>query len=141
MERSRHGEGRDYTSQPLSPGGKVEQHLTTEPPMLEASAADVADGEALDTPTIPGYLTLELDVSDIQVFTSEADTASTQPYRELYRRQDSAISSLDALEFFEPGESTTPGYLTLEIDCNASGDDALWRSSENAESDEPRGQT
>jgi hypothetical protein len=47
--------------------------------------------------------------------------------------------SLDAPELFEPEESTPPGYLTLEIDLNALGEAALWSSSNNATSDEPRG--
>jgi len=84
MERSRRGEGNDHTSQPLSPVGEADQRLTTEPPVPEASAEDLSALEELDTPTIPGY-------------------------------------------------------LTLEIDLNALGGAALWLSSHNATSDEPRG--
>jgi hypothetical protein len=118
MERSRHGESHENTAQSLFPVGKLDQYLTTEPPML------------------PDYLTLELDVSDFQAFMSEADTASTQSDWEMYECQNPEVLSLDVPELLEPEESTLPGYLTLEIDLNALGDIAPWRSSHNAASDE-----
>jgi hypothetical protein len=74
MERSRRGEGNDHTSQPLPPVGKADQRLTTELPVPGAAAEDLSDLEDLDTPTIPGYLTLEeLDVSDFQGVAPEAE--------------------------------------------------------------------
>jgi hypothetical protein len=126
MERSRHGEGHhEHMSQPLPPVDKWDQHLTTEPPVLEASGEDAAERENLEPPTLPGYLTLELDVSDLQAFMPDADAASTQPDWEMDGSQ-------------APEESTPPGYLTLEIDLNALEDGAPWRASHNAISDEPR---
>jgi hypothetical protein len=105
--------------------GECDQYLTTEPPVLEASGEDVAERENLEPPTLPGYLTLELDVSDSQAFMPEADAASTQPSWEMDGSQ-------------APEESTLPGYLTLEIDLNALEDVTPWRSSHNVISDEPR---
>jgi hypothetical protein len=140
MERSRHGEGHDYRSQSLRLVGKLDQRLTPEPSVPQASAEELPDLEALDTPTIPGYLTLELDVSDLQVLTTETGAGSTQLDQEMHGcQEDPALSSLDFLEFCEPEESTVPGYLTLEIDLNELGDDAPWKSSDNAGSDGPRG--
>ncbi len=49
-------------------------------------------------------------------------------------------ASVEALSERENSEPPPfPGYLTLEIDLNALGGAALWLSSHNATSDEPRG--
>jgi len=45
----------------------------------------------------------------------------------------------DAAERENSEPPTLSGYLTLEIDLNALGDMAPWRSSHNATSDEPPG--
>ena len=124
MERSRRSEGRENTSQPLPAVGKVEE---------------LSERENSEPPTLPGYLTLELDVSDLQAFMPETDAASTQPAWEMDGGQGPEVLSLDLPEFLEPEESTLPGYLTLEIDLNALGDVAPWQSSNNAVSDEPHG--
>src|SRR5712692_697036 len=114
MEHSRCGEGNDHTSQPLPPVGKADQRLTTEPPVPEASAEDLSALEDLDTPTIPGYLTLEeLDVSDFQGFAPEAEAAPTQTDWGMHGHQDPEAPSLEFRELFEPEEPTIPGYLTL----------------------------
>jgi hypothetical protein len=125
MERSRCGEGHENTSQSL-------------PPVLEAPVEDLSERENSEPP-LPGYLTLELDMSDFLAFMPETEAASTQPDWEMDGCQDPEVLSLDSPELFEPEESTPPGYLTLEIDLNALGEAALWSSSHNATSDEPRG--
>ena len=138
MERSRRSEGHENTSQSLPPVGKLDQHLTPEPLVPEASGEEPAERENSEPPTLPGYLTLELDVSDFQMLMPEAGAASTQPDWDIDGCQDPEVLSLDLPELFEPEESTPPGYLTLEIDRNALGDMASWRSSHNMTSDEPR---
>ena len=140
MERSRHGEGNEHTTQPLPPVGKADQRLTTEPPVPEVSAEELSDLEDLDTPTIPGYLTLEeLDVSDFQGFASEVGVAPPQTDWGMHGRQDPEAPSLEFPELFEPEEGTISGYLTLEIDLNALADDLPGQSPNNVESDEHRG--
>jgi len=104
----------------------------------EASEEAPAERENSEPPSLPGYLTLELDMSDFQVFMPEAGAASTQPDWEMDGCQDPEVLSLDLLELFEPEESMPPDYLTLEIDRNALGDVAPWRASHNVTSDEPR---
>jgi hypothetical protein len=126
MARLRRGEGHENMSQPL-------------PPVPEASVEELSERENSESPTFPSYLTLELDVSDFQVFMPETDAASTQPDWEMDGCQGLEVWRLDLPAFFEPEESTLPGYLTLEIDLNALGDVAPWKSSNNAASDEPRG--
>lgn len=126
MERSRCGEGHENTSQPL-------------PPVPEASVEDLSERENSEPPTLSGYLTLELDMSDFLAFMPETEAASTQLDWEMDGCQDPEVLSLDSPELFEPEESTPPGYLTLEIDLNALEAAALWISSNNAISDEPRG--
>jgi len=117
--------------------GKLDQHLTTEPLVPEASGEELAERENSEPPTLPGYLTLELDVSDFQMLMPEAGAASTQPDWEMDGCQDPEVLSLDLPAFLEPEESTLPGYLTLEIDLNALGEVAPWRASHNTTSDEP----
>jgi hypothetical protein len=51
MERSRCGEGHEHTPQPL-------------PPVPEASVENLSEQENSELPMLPGYLTLELDMSD-----------------------------------------------------------------------------
>jgi hypothetical protein len=114
---------------------KSDQRLTTEPPVPEASAEALSEQEKSDTPVVPGYLTLELDVSDVPTFMPETDAASTQPEWAMYRCQDPEGLNLDFPEFLEPEESALPGYLTLEIDLNALGDNVPWGASNNATSD------
>jgi hypothetical protein len=126
MARLRRGEGHENMSQPL-------------PPVPEASVEELSERENSESPTFPSYLTLELDVSDFQAFMPETDAASTQPDWEMDGCQGLEVWRLDVPAFFEPEESTLPGYLTLEIDLNALGDMAPWKSSNNAASDEPRG--
>ena len=126
MARLRRGEGHENMSQPL-------------PPVPEASVEELSERENSESPTFPSYLTLELDVSDFQAFMPETDAASTQPDWEMDGCQGLEVWRLDLPAFFEPEESTLPGYLTLEIDLNALGDVAPWKSSNNAASDEPRG--
>jgi hypothetical protein len=138
MERSRRSEGHENTSQSLPPVGKLDQHLTTEPLVPEASGEERAERENSEPPTLPGYLTLELDVSDFQMLMPEAGAASTQPDWDMDGCQDPEVLSLDLPELFEPEEPTPPGYLTLEIDLNALGDMAPCRSSHNVTSDEPQ---
>jgi hypothetical protein len=116
--------------------GKSDQHVMTELPVPEASGEAPAERENSESPTLSGYLTLELDVSDFQACMPEADAAATQPDGEMYGCHDPEVFSLDVPELLEPEESTLPGYLTLEIDLNALGDMAPWRSSHNAASDE-----
>jgi hypothetical protein len=137
MERSRRGESHENTSQLLSPVGKSDQHLMTDLPVPEVFREDSAERENSEPPTPSGYLTLELDVSDVQAFMPEADAAATQLDWEMYGCHDPEVVSLDMPELLEPEESTLPGYLTLEIDLNALGDMAPWRSAHNATSDEP----
>jgi hypothetical protein len=137
MERSRRGESHENPSQSLLPVGKSDQHLMTDLPVPEASREDAAERENSEPPMPPGYLTLELDVSDLPAFMPDADAAATQPDWETYGCHDPEVVSLDVPELLEPEESTLPGYLTLEIDLNALGDMAPWRSSYNATSDEP----
>ena len=84
MECSRHSEGHEHTSQPLPLVHQLDQPLTTEPSVPEVSVEELAAREHSESPPLPGY-------------------------------------------------------LTLEIDLNALGDVAPWRSSHNAASDEPRG--
>ena len=108
MERSRCGEGHEHTSQPL-------------PPVPEASVEDLSERENSELPTLPGYLTLELDMSDFWRSCQKQRSASTQPDWEMDGCQAPEVLSLDAPELFEPEESTPPGYLTLEIDLNALG--------------------
>jgi len=126
MVRLRRSEGHENTSQPL-------------PPVPEASVEDRSEREDSEPPTFLGYLTLELDISDFQAFMPETAAASTQPDWEMEGCQDREVLSPDLSECLEPEESTLPGYLTLEIDLNALGDVAPWRSSNNAASDEPGG--
>ena len=59
MERSRRGDGHENTAQSLPPVGKLDQHLTTEPPVPEA----LERSRLSETPTLPGYLTLEIDLN------------------------------------------------------------------------------
>ena len=136
MARSRRGESHENTSQLLPPVGKSDQHLMTELPVPEASLEASAERENSEPPTPPGYLTLELNVSDLQAFMPEADAAATQPDWEMYGCHDPEVVSLDVPKLLEPEESTLPGYLTLEIDLNVLGDIDPWRSSHNATSDE-----
>jgi hypothetical protein len=126
MARLRRGEGHENTSQPL-------------PPVPEASIEKVSERENSEPPTFPSYPTLELDLCDVQAFMPETDAASTQPDGEMDGCQGFEVWRLDLPAFLEPEESTLPGYLTLEIDLNALGDVASWKSSSNAASDEPRG--
>jgi hypothetical protein len=105
----------------------------------EASVENLSEQENSELPMLPGYLTLELDMSDFLAFMPETEAVSTQPDWEMDGCQAPEVLSLDAPELFEPEESTPPGYLTLEIDLNALGEAALWSSSNNAISDEPRG--
>jgi hypothetical protein len=105
----------------------------------EASVEDRSEREHSEPSTFPGYLTLELDISDFQAFMPETDATSTPPDWEMEGCQDREVLSPDLPACLEPEESTLPGYLTLEIDLNALGDVAPWRSSNNAASDEPRG--
>lgn len=114
MERSRWGEG-DRTSQSPPP-------MTTEPPLPESAGGEAFDPEDLESPIVPGYLTLELDVSDLQGFTMEADLASHQMDWEMHSAQDPEVSDFEFAELLDLEEPTLPGYLTLEIDLNASGD-------------------
>ena len=139
MECSRHSEGHEHTSQPLPLVHQLDQPLTTEPSVPEVSVEELAAREHSESPPLPGYLTLELDVSDFQAFMPETDAASIQPDWEMYGCHDPEVLSLDVPELLKPEESTLPGYLTLEIDLNALGDMAPWRSSHNATSDEPPG--
>jgi hypothetical protein len=139
MERLRRGESHENTSQSLPPVGKSDQHLMTELLVPEASREDPTERENSEPPTLSGYLTLELDVSEFQAFMPEADAAATQPDWEMYGCHAPEVFSLDVPELLEPEESTLPGYLTLEIDLNTLGDMAPWRSSHNATSDEPPG--
>ena len=140
MERSRRDEGNDRTSQPLPPVGKTDQHLTTEPPVPEAAPEDLSDLEDLDTPTIPGYLTLdELDVSDFQGFAPAVGAAPTQTDWGRRGLEDLEAPSLEFPKLCEPEEATLPGYLTLEIDFNVLADNLPWQSPNNVESDEHRG--
>jgi hypothetical protein len=139
MECSKRGEGHDYPSQPWSPADKSEQRLMPGSPAPEASAEELSAGENSDTSAIPGYLTLELDVSDLPAFMPETGVASMQPDWEMSGRQDPEGARPDFPECLEPEEPALPGYLTLEIDLNALGDHAPWRSSNNATSDEPGG--
>jgi len=140
MERSRRGEGNDHTSQPLPPVGKADQRLTTELPVPGAAADDLSDLEDLDTPTIPGYLTLEeLDVSDFQGVAPEAGAAPTQTDWAMHGLEDPEVPSLEFPELCEPEGPTIPGYLTLESDLNVLADDLPWQSPNNVEADEPRG--
>jgi len=78
MEPSRRGEGHENTSQPLLAVGKLDQPVTIEPPVPEASVEEGAERENSEPPTPPGYLTLELDVSDLQAFMPETDAAAIQ---------------------------------------------------------------
>ncbi len=126
MERSRCGEGHENTALSL-------------PHVPEASVEALSERENSEPPTFPGYLTLELDMSDFQAFMPETDAASTQPDWKMDGYHDPEVLSLDLPELFAPEESTPPSYLTLEIDLNALGGAALWLSSHNATSDEPRG--
>src|SRR5262249_23029635 len=123
MEQSRRSDGLENMSPPLPVVGKAE----------ELSERENSE------PPLSGYLTLELDVSDLQAFMPETDAASTRPAWEMDGGQGPEVLRLDLPEFLEPEESTLPGYLTLEIDLNALGDVAPWKSSHNAASDEPRG--
>src|SRR5262245_32238425 len=126
MAHVRRGEGHENTPQPL-------------PPVPEASGEELSERENSKPPAFSDYLTLELDVSDFQAFMPEADAASIQPDWEMDGCQDPEVLSLDLPAFLEPEESTLSGYLTLEIDLNALGEVAPWKSSSNAASDEPCG--
>ena len=64
MERSRRDEGNDPIPLPWLPVHQMDQPLTAEPLIPDPSGGELLDLEALDTPTIPGYLMLEEDVSD-----------------------------------------------------------------------------
>jgi hypothetical protein len=108
------------------------------PPVPGASVEELSERENLEPP-FPSYLTLELDVSDVQAFMPETDAASTQPDWEMDGCQSLEVWRLDLPVFLEPEESTLPGYLTLESDLNALGDVAPWKSSRNAASDDSRG--
>jgi len=63
MEHSRRGEGHENTPQLLPPVCKLDQHLTTELPVPEASVEDPTEWENSEPPTLPGYLTLEIDLN------------------------------------------------------------------------------
>jgi hypothetical protein len=63
MECSRRGEGNAYLSSPLPPVHEVEQHLTAESLVPGVSGEELPDLEELDTPMIPGYLTLASDLT------------------------------------------------------------------------------
>jgi hypothetical protein len=128
MAHLRRGEGHENTPHSL-------------PPVPEASVEELSERENPEPPAFSGYLTLELDVSDLPAFIPETDAASTQPDWEMDGCQDPEVLSLDLPAFLESEESTLPGYLTLEIDLNALRDTAPWQSSSNAASDEPRGKT
>ena len=82
MERSRRGEGDEKTAQSLPPVGKLNQHVTTEPPVPEASGEGPAERENSEPPTLPGYLTLELDLSalgDMAPWRSSHNATSDEP--------------------------------------------------------------
>ncbi len=82
MERSRRGEGDEKTAQSLPPVGKLNQHVTTEPPVPEASREEPAERENSEPPTLPGYLTLELDLSalgDMAPWRSSHNATSDEP--------------------------------------------------------------
>lgn len=125
MTRLRRGEVHENRSQSL-------------PPVPEASVEELSERENSELP-FPSYLTLELDVGDLQAFMPETDAVSTKPNWEMDGCRDLEVWRLDLPAFLEPEESMLPGYLTLEIDLNALGDVAPWKSSSNAASDESRG--
>jgi hypothetical protein len=127
MARLRRGEGRENTSQSL-------------PPVPEVSIEEVSERENSGPPTFPSYPTLELDLCDVQAFMPGTDAASAQPDWEMDGCRGFEVWRLDLPASLEPEESTLPGYLTLEIDLNALGEVAPWKSSSNAASHEPRGE-
>jgi len=136
MECSRRGEGNDYLSSPLPPVHEVEQHLTAEPLVPGVSGGELPDLEELDTPMIPGYLTLEWDVSDVPGCDPEADSALHQTDWGMSGGQDPEASSLESLDLFTPEEPMIPGYLTLESDLTALSEDSPGELPNNAASDE-----
>jgi len=139
MEHSRRGEGHENTLQPLPAVGKLDQPVTIEPPVPEASVEEGSERENSEPPTPPGYLTLELDVSDLQACMPETDAAAIQPDWEMDGWQEPEVLSPDLPAFLAPEEAAIPGYLTLDIDLNALADVVPWKVSNNAASDEPRG--
>jgi hypothetical protein len=142
MERAGRGEANDDTAQPLPPTGHSEPDLTPAP-LLEVPPEDLLPLEEVDTQTIPGYLTLEMDVRGLQAFAVDLDEdqeSAVEPValdiselleldvRELQaftvdldEDQESAVEpvALDISELLEPEELSLPDYLTLEIDVSA----------------------
>src|SRR5437899_5047019 len=104
MERSRRGEGNDYMSLPLPPVHEAEQHLTAEPLVPGVSGEELPDLEELDTPMIPGYLTLEWDVSEVSGCDLKAASALHQTDWGMSGGQDHGASSLEFLDLFTPAE-------------------------------------
>ena len=107
MERARHGEGNDDPAQPWPPMGDPTEELP--------------DLDDLDTQAMPGYLTLEMDISDLRALAADANSPSSHTDERIQEYQEPVIeaSDLEMLEALEPEELSLPGYLTLEVDCEA----------------------
>jgi len=146
MERATRGAGNDDTSQPLPLTG---QRLTIEPMLPEDPSEELPDLEEPETPAMPGYLTLEMDVSELQAFAADVDPATCQPDQSMREYQEPAVEELDLdmLELFTPEEGldldmpallapeelSSPGYLTLEIDIEALENESPEQSSSDRE--------
>jgi len=126
-------------SSPLPPVHDVDQPLTAERLVPGASWEELHDLETLDTPTIPGYLTLEWDVSDLLGYNPEVDSALQQTDWGMSGYQDPEASSPHFFDLFVPEEPMIPGYLVFESDLTTLADDSLWDLPNNAASDEHRG--
>lgn len=119
MEHARHGEGNDDPVQPW--------------PAMGDPAEELPDPDELDTQAMPGYLTLEMDVSDLRALATDADPPSSHTDDRIPEYQEPVLEAsdlemlealepfeaLEPLEALEPEELSLPGYLTLEVDFEA----------------------
>jgi len=88
---------------------------------MEDPAEELPDLDEIDTQPMPGYLTLEMDVSDLHALAADAVSASSHTDDVIPEYQEPVIeaSDLEILEALEPEELSLPGYLTLEVDFEA----------------------
>ena len=111
MERARRGEGSD------DPGPSW--------PLMGDPAEDLSDLDEPDTRTMPGYLTLEMDVSDLRALAADSGAAAppTDERPPQYPEPALEASDLELLEALAPEDLSLSGYLTLEVDFESLEDE------------------
>lgn len=104
MAGTRHGESHEDPEQPW--------------PALGDPAEALPDPDEVDNQAMPGYLTLEIDVSDLGAVVADAGTEVPPTDGSLpeFTAPGLEAADLQLLEALELEELSFPGYLTLEVD-------------------------